>query len=187
MWVPNTTRYRAWLGPRLPCQAAIFHPDVAITFEESVLKYKFSRSYPVSELSGTNALHSTATIHIFLWENMESDKQSSSYKWGFYLMEIRELHNMYLMYCIIFSLTSFFCHTFIRYWFWLIASSAQCTHTNARTPAISSIVSLVSTTYLSVLYLNISTLHISLYTITVIFCSPSLVLQYTTNILLISL
>lgn len=33
-------------------------------------------------------------------------------------------------YCIIFSLASIFCHAFIKYQFWLIASSAQCTHTH---------------------------------------------------------
>lgn len=43
---------------------------IAITFEESVLKSTFSRNYPVWELSGPNTLHSTATIHVFLWENM---------------------------------------------------------------------------------------------------------------------
>lgn len=131
---------------------------------------------------------STGTIHVFLGENMDGDKQSTLYRWGCYLMEICELLcNMYLCTESFFSLTSIFCHAFIRCWFWLIASSAQCTHTHVQTPIVSSIVSLVSTTYLSVLYLNIPTLHISLYSIAVIFCSPSLVLQYTTNILLISL
>lgn len=72
---PDAAQYLGWLCPILACQATTFYPDAATDFAESVLKPLFSRNYPVSELSGHKALHSTATILIFLWGNREGDKQ----------------------------------------------------------------------------------------------------------------
>lgn len=125
----DTIGYQAWLGSRLACQATTFYLNVAITFEEIVLKSTFPGTILSQSCLDPMLDTSTGTIHIFLWESMDSDRQSSWHRWGHYLMEIHELYNMYLPTVSFFTLLVSSVMHLSGTGFALIASAAQRTHT----------------------------------------------------------